>query len=334
MSVAVAEKIAAFAQTVDGYVEVIWHGGEPLSTGLDHFRALLGPFMQPRVRRRVRHVIQTNATLLNDAWCSLLKTHRVGIGVSIDGTEIMNKRRLYVSGRTSHQAVMKGIDYLNAHALAFSIIAVVGEDGLASASDLYAFAQSTGCQGLGVNIEEQEGINTCGVEGSNRVVEFWKELYHVWRNDPTIRLREFDTVLRRMQRITMQEDGESPNDAGAWPRIELFPSITVNGDVSLLSPELMDAPSNDRYDFVIGNVLETSLSELLRTGREAVYVQDHLDGIQNCRNTCEYFRFCGGGAASNKFYEHGDIRATETEFCRTTRKALVDAVLASLEETQ
>src|SRR3954452_9384880 len=64
MPVAVAEAVAAsvnpWART--GRFSVVWHGGEPLAAGRDHFAALLAPFAA-----EVEHHVQTNATLIDDA---------------------------------------------------------------------------------------------------------------------------------------------------------------------------------------------------------------------------------------------------------------------------
>jgi sulfatase maturation enzyme AslB (radical SAM superfamily) len=57
-------------------VEILWHCGEPLTTGPARFRELLGaPWPSGTVHR-----IQTNATLVNDAWCDLFEEFHPQIG--------------------------------------------------------------------------------------------------------------------------------------------------------------------------------------------------------------------------------------------------------------
>src|SRR5215470_14021894 len=62
VAAAVAEPVNRWA--ADGRFSVVWHGGEPLAAGRDHFAALLAPF-----DGAVEHHVQTNATLIDDAWC-------------------------------------------------------------------------------------------------------------------------------------------------------------------------------------------------------------------------------------------------------------------------
>src|SRR5690349_24998824 len=66
MPVAVARSVAETVNTWAAQAprfSVVWHGGEPLAAGRAHLADLLEPFAG------VEHHIQTNATLIDDAWC-------------------------------------------------------------------------------------------------------------------------------------------------------------------------------------------------------------------------------------------------------------------------
>ena len=82
--------------------------------------------------------------------------------------------------------------------------------------------------------------------------------------------------------------------------------------------------------FVVGNVLETPLHEIVSAAKDANYVRDFFAGLRQCRSTCSYYSYCGGGQASNKYCELGRLDATETAHCRNTKQAVVDAVLEQL----
>src|SRR2546423_1320728 len=75
-------------------INIIWHGGEPTATGLARFSQLLEIFQSHAQGAGFRHGIQTNATLIDDAWCDLIKAHKISVGVSIDGPEDFNSRRV------------------------------------------------------------------------------------------------------------------------------------------------------------------------------------------------------------------------------------------------
>ena len=91
-----------------GPVEIVWHGGEPLAIGRATFVALLESFEPLRVAGRVRHKVQTGATLITDEWCDIFERYGMGVGVSIDGPRWANRHRLDRSGRPTFDRVIAG----------------------------------------------------------------------------------------------------------------------------------------------------------------------------------------------------------------------------------
>jgi uncharacterized protein len=109
--------------------------------------------------------------------------------------------------------------------------------------------------------------------------------------------------------------------------VDPLPTIAWNGEVTLISPELAGFHS-DRYgDFSCGNVLHTPLDQLIRTGMQAAWVREYQYGIAECRIKCPYFAFCGGGHPSNRYFEHGRMDGTETDYCRNGKIVLMEGVI-------
>lgn len=70
-----------------------WQGGEPLLMGLDFFRRALALQVQyTRPGQRVLNAIQTNATLVTDAWAQFFAEEKFLVGVSIDGPAELHDR--------------------------------------------------------------------------------------------------------------------------------------------------------------------------------------------------------------------------------------------------
>ena len=81
------------------------------------------------------------------------------------------------------------------------------------------------------------------------------------------------------------------------------------------------------------NVVKMVLNDTL-SGFNQKFVNvcsDIRNGISKCRETCEYFALCGGGAPSNKLHENGTFDSTETMRCKLRIKALIDVCLEYLE---
>src|SRR3954462_8556578 len=122
MSPAVAAAVAASVNpwaAADERFSVVWHAGEPLASGRAALAELMAPFAG------VEHHVQTNATLIDDAWCEFFVAHEMRVSVSIDGPQWCNSQRVDRGGHTAYQKIMRGVGALKRHGIAFSALAVI-----------------------------------------------------------------------------------------------------------------------------------------------------------------------------------------------------------------
>ncbi|MBO4159671.1 radical SAM protein [Micromonospora sp. MMS20-R2-23] len=320
MPVAVAEAVAAAVApwAAQGRFSVVWHGGEPLAAGREHLAALIAPFPAG-----VEHHVQTNATLIDDAWCAFFVEHGVRVSVSVDGPPDRNGERVTRAGRPAYDRIVRGIAALRRHGLPFSALAVVSRPTPGLATELYDYFLDLGCDVLGLNIEETEGVNTrSNAYDAATVTGFWAELVSAWRRTPRLHLREVEWSLRYAAAVLDGAEGD------LLPRqLDPIPTIGHDGSVTVLSPELAGF-SDARYgDFSSGNVLATPLAEILAGAAGTDWVGEFLTGVEACRSSCPYFGFCGGGHAANRYFEQGRFDGTETEHCRNSKIRLLEGVL-------
>jgi uncharacterized protein len=320
MSPAVAEAVATDANrwAAQQRFSVVWHGGEPMAAGRERLAALMAPFAA-----QVEHHIQTNATLIDDAWCELFARRHVRVSVSIDGPERENALRVDRAGHAGYPRIEKGIEALKRHGLGFAALCVVSRPRPGLAAGLYRYFLDLGCDVLAINIEEREGVNQrANQHAPERVRAFWAELIAAWRAQPRIHLREVEWSLRYIAAVL---DGTA-NDL-LPRRLDPIPTIGHDGSVVLLSPELAGF-THPRYgDFSSGNVLRTPLAQLLRRPEQTPWIREFVAGVEACRGTCPYFGFCGGGHAANRLFEHGRFDGTVTEHCRNSKIHLLEGVL-------
>jgi len=320
MAPAVAE---AVAQTVNQWASearrfsVVWHGGEPTATGRQRLVELMAPF------QGVEHHLQTNATLVDDAWCEFFRAYDIHIGLSVDGPRHLTAQRVDRAGREAYQQIMRGAEALRRHGVPFAALCVVSDPSPALARELYPFFRELGCYALGINIEEREGVNTrSNAHAEEDVRGFWAELTAVWREDPVIELRDIEFAIRYAGALRRDEADE------ILPRqLDPIPTIAYDGSVVLLSPELAGFQSPQYGDFASGNVTRTPLDEIVTHATESHWVTEYLRGVEACRDSCAYFGFCGGGHAANRYFEHGRFDTTVTEHCRNSKIRLMEGVL-------
>jgi uncharacterized protein len=320
MPVSVAEAVAAavspWARTER--FSVVWHGGEPLAAGRDHLAQLLKPF-----DAGVEHHVQTNATLIDDDWCEFFLAHDMRVSVSVDGPRARNGDRVNRGGKPAYDKIVRGIETLRRHGLPFSALCVVGRPSPGLATELYAYFLDLGCDVLGINVEELEGVNKrANRHPAEAVTAFWAELVTAWRRDPRIHLREIEWSLRYAGAVL---DGTA--DELLPRRLDPIPTIAYDGSVVLLSPELAGFHDPRYGDFTSGNVLTTPLGEILAGAAGTPWIAEFLTGVEACRATCPYFGFCGGAHAANRYFERGRFDVTTTDHCANSKMRLLEGVL-------
>lgn len=325
---AVAASIAPWTeQTV---VEVCWHGGEPLAVG----RAYLARLMDHFAGLHVVHGVQTNATLVDEAWADFLAERGIHVGVSIDGPPEDNQQRADWAGRSAFDRIVRGIRVLVGREMIVSVIAVVSDPTPERTRKLYAFVAELGATWLGVNIEEREGSNKRRIAPpESQVTDFWAALIEVWQANPTVQLREAEHALSYARHVF--KGGPQRQIEHRSIPLDPLPTISWDGEVTLISPELAGFRSERHGDFSCGNVLRTPLDHLIRTGMRATWVHEYQRGIAECRISCPYFAFCGGGHPSNRYFERGRMDGTETDYCRNSKISLVEGgiLFAARQET-
>ena len=312
---------------------IVWHAGEPLvlpTTFYEDAFATAARFASPD--GQAIHSFQTNGTLIDDRWCALFQRHEIRIGVSIDGPAYLHdmKRRTRNGGGT-HARVMAGIERLRQHGISFHVITVLTREALDYPDELHAFYLENGIEHVGFNVEEIEGPNedsSLSVEdGASRYRDFMSRFFDLaMASDPPIRVREFDNMISAVL-YTGEARFLSAQESTPFAIV----SVDSAGTLSTFSPELLGLPSDLYGGFGLGNVARDSFAEVLASSRFQAMARDVDAGITKCREECSYFRFCGGGAPANKYFENGSFDSTETLFCRLHRKALAEVVLSKMQ---
>ncbi|WP_433373816.1 cyclophane-forming radical SAM peptide maturase AmcB [Streptosporangium sp. CA-115845] len=329
MSPEVAQAVADSAADLpgsSGRLDIVWHGGEPLTLGRRKFEELLAPFEELRQAGRIQHSVQTNATLIDDEWCDLLARYQFRVGVSIDGPAALNARRVDLRGQPAFDRIVRGIGRLRDHGIRFSLIAVVGTEGIEQPESLLDFLTDLGPHTIGLNVEEMEGVNDrrCGIT-QDQAERFWQGVLD-WRG-----ARDGGPALRELERLADYLHLARSGQRDEWCRYGLdpIPTVSVDGDVVLMSPELAGI-SDDAYgNFLAGNVCSQSIASMLAHAHRLRYVREFMAGLRRCEAECEFWDFCRGAQACNRYFENGSFATTETDYCRLTRQALITALYTS-----
>jgi uncharacterized protein len=327
---AVFESLFANGDCVDE-IDVVWHGGEPTALPVAFYRAAFATLdrLTPR-NKRLRHYFQSNGTLIDPAWCDLLKDRSIDIGISIDGPQhIHDANRKTRRGRGTFAQVMRGIECLKSRAVGFSTLSVVSDTSLDDPHGLFWFFEQLGNEHVCFLVEEIQGANkTTSLDrpdAKQRYAEFL--------------IRYGDLVMQHGSRQCVREITsaasivvQSAETPVANQLTDPFSIVTVDyqGNFSTFCPELLMCPHPLRGDFLFGNFLAGGISQARQSDKFRRVLAEIHDGVAKCRQTCSYFSVCAGGAPSAKLWEHGTFDAAETQLCRLRFQATTDAVLQRL----
>jgi uncharacterized protein len=322
---------------VGAQLTVVWHAGEPLTLPVAYYDAAFATLDEVLgAHCELSHSIQTNATLIDDAWCELIKRHHIRVGVSVDGpADLHDAHRRTRGGHGTHARVLAGMARLRAHGIGFHAIAVVTPATFAQPDAFFDFFEAEGVPEVGCNVDEAEGPHTrSSLVGHEAAHAAFMTRLLVRARAPRARTRVRE--LARALHLIAEPLPQIGWQAQRWPEnVQTLPfalvNVAHNGEFSTFSPELLGQPSDEYGSFAFGNVEREGYFEAAAGERFARVWSAIARGVDACEASCAHFGFCGGGAPANKLYENGDLGSTETLYCRSVLKRPFDTVLAQLE---
>lgn len=295
----------------DAVVEFAWHGGEPILAGLSFYEEAVRLERKHGRGRLVRNSMQTNATLLTDAWCRFFRDNDFAIGVSIDGPEALhNACRKGADGSGSFEAVMAGVRLLERHRVPFAALTTINRFNMEHPLEVYRFlreltdyiqflpvveALPTAFEAeAGQRLATPPGIHALGLTHPTASFSVTPEGYGgflcaVWdewlgRDAGRVHVQLFDVALGHLQGLPSALCVHDPlcGHSGC---------VEANGDVYAC----------DRYAFPayrLGNLTRRPLGELMEENR--AFGMHKTCGLpQECLD-CPYVRLCFGGCPKDR----------------------------------
>jgi uncharacterized protein len=315
---------------------LLWHAGEPM---------VMPPAFYSRAAELLaRHdpdgtlvtqSCQTNATLIDEEWCELIRRLKIEMGVSVDGPAFLHdSRRRTRQGAGTLERVLAGIRLLREHDIPLHVITVLTADSLAYPDELFDFYLTHGLTSIAFNVEEIEGPNTTSSLLGRQVPERFRRFLSRFLDlalsaRPPLRVREFECSTEAIRSKRLR-----PGDRVQESRPFAIVNVGCDGEFSTYSPELLGLSSPRHGSFVLGNIATDSLPSVLASPRFLALDEEIGRGVEMCRQQCRYFGFCGGGPPGNKFFENGTFASTETMFCRLHKQACLDVSLDRLERSK
>jgi uncharacterized protein len=278
-------------------IKFLWHGGEPMLTGIDFYRRAVE--CQKRYRRGDNQIIdnhiQTNATLIDDRWAKFFKENDFKVSTSIDGPEQLHNRfRFTKDGRGSFQKVIKGIKILSDWGMNVGVVTTINCINAKYPEEVYDTLIGLGLKGFEFNVVS----NAPGAEpltpSEKDAVTFLKRTFDKWfeNDDPSIHVRLFVNVLRSFC-------GFSARDCSfVYNRCREFIACDEKGDLYTCGRFLKEPAG------YIGSCFSNPLYKILSSdATKELYKKVSL--IHDECRSCEWLYACGGGCAYQRWLNGG-----------------------------
>ena len=299
-------------------ITIAWQGGEPTLMGLDFFKRAMDvvhTYARPGVS--IQHTMQTNGTLLNDAWCEFFREQNFLIGLSLDGPQTMHDTyRVDKGGAPTFHKVMRAARLLQAHTVEFNILTTVNAANADHPLEVYRFLRDE----VGTNFMQfipiVERINEQGEIGfqeGNQVSErsvkpeqwgtFLITVFDEWvrRDVGTVFVQMFDAALASWY--------------GAPPALCIFAetcgkalALEHNGD--LYSCDHFVEPK-----YLLGNIKNKHMIELVASDQQRQFGLHKRDSLPRYCRECEVRFACHGECPKNRFIETPDGEAGLNYLC-------------------
>jgi len=295
MTDAVLERmIQSFLATDQPQYGFGWQGGEPTLMGLDFFKRVTALQQQHgRAGCAVSNGLQTNTTLIDDAWARHLREYHFLVGVSIDGPEALHNRyRVFVDGRGAHADVMRGLDRLKRNGVEFNVLTLVSQANVRHPREVYRYLRDD----LGVMYHQY--IECVEFASDGTLMPFaiagaeWGDflcgIYDEWVSSGDthrVSVRLFDSILTQMV-------DHFPNVCAMGRDCRQYLVVEHNGDI-------YPCDFYVRADLKLGNLMVDDWDAVLAARPYAAFGAHKRAWNAKC-DQCQYLEFCAGCCPKNR----------------------------------
>jgi uncharacterized protein len=300
-------------------VTVAWQGGEPTLMGVDFYRQAI--HFQEKYRRpgmTFENTMQTNGTLLDDEWCQFFKENNYLIGISIDGpARLHDAYRVDKGGAPTFDKVLRGLRLLQKHGVEYNILTTVNRSNGDHPLEVYRFLRDEAGTSWIQFIPVIERVNPDGsslTQSGDRVSprsvrpeqfgRFLIQVYDEWVHNDVGRIfvQTFEASLRSWMRLPTSGMCVFDKTCGYGLALE------HNGD--LYSCDHFVEP-----DFLIGNIKEEHMLELVGSEQQFKFGQHKRDSLPRYCRECPVLFACNGECPKNRFTRTPDGEAGLNYLC-------------------
>lgn len=303
----------------EGYCAFGFQGGEPTLAGLAFFEQVVD--LQKKCSRpdlRVYNALQTNGTLLNEAWCQFLGQHDFLVGLSLDGDESLhNLYRRDAAGQGTFAVVEAAAERLRRYQVEFNILTVVTAQTAKNIRRIYRYFQRKGFHGQQYipcldPLESERGAQKYSLT-PQLYGRFLITLFDLWYEDRSAGRRVYNRYFENLLGLCM---GRTPENCSMMGHCGIEYAVEADGSVYPCDFYMLDA-------YCLGNFRENTMEEMDIRRRRIGFVERSLIIHEDCKQ-CPWGYLCRGGCRRDRM-EGASGALGKNYFCQSFRQFFAHA---------
>ena len=284
--------------TLPYYEEVVflWHGGEPLSAGMDFYKMALRVQSMYSGEVRIRNRMQTNLSLMTREYADFLTENGFNIGSSYDG--INNDLT-----RGNSEQILRGYRNVKSSNGNIGFIYVAQAKNIDNLIEDYQWFKSQGMNYTINSYKSTDKMHDRLYVAPDRYYNALNELFDVWLYDKgcNIHVAIFEEYVRY---FIEGKKSKCCYTSCLGKHLAIYP----NGDIYNCNRDFSK-------EYCFGNISEyNDIHECFSSEGFKKLLNCAYTRRQNCREKCDIYKFCMGGCNSDAAMG-GDISAADQDEC-------------------
>ena len=280
--------------------EFLFHGGEPMLYGRENLQNLID--YARKTFPAARFLMQTNGTLIDDAWIDFFRANNIGVGISLDGyAEIHDKNRRTKTGEPTAEKILANLEKMRGAGLHVGTLMVMNAAENVDADKLFDFIRANNLQ------PKIHPVIACGRAAARtdagNVYAAWVEvmkklLARAFADRETEIIQPLDETINAILGISPMHECSFNGSCG-----RNFICVYPDGEVGFCGRD------NFARHLAYGSLREKTLAELYNsTNAEKIRARQEYLKSHDCKN-CADWDLCHGGCAFEAVNAFGTLDA-------------------------
>lgn len=282
--------------------EFLFHGGEPMLYGREGLKRLINYARENLRGYNVRFLMQTNGTLIDDAWIKFFKAEEISVGVSLDGyPELHDKNRRTKADEPTAEKILRNLKLLRKAGLGVGTLMVFNSPDDVDADKLFDFIQEHELH------PKIHSVVPCGraldVKNSAEIYAAWVELMQKLFEKSLARagadvIQPLDEIVDAILELAPIRECSFNGSCG-----KSFISVYPDGEIGFCGRD------NFSRRLTYGNLRDKTLLELYNSANaEKIRARQSYLAAHDCAG-CADWKICHGGCAYEAVNFFGTLEA-------------------------